>query len=122
MLDAPCACGSEHRRIADIQGRSDEVFVYPGDLAIHPHVFRSALARESAVTEYQVRQTAAGAQLLLQASESFDAQSLERQLAAKLARLGCSRPTITTTLVEQIPRLSTGKLKRFVPLRPKPAP
>ncbi len=122
LLEAPCTCGSAHRRIADVQGRRDEEFHYAGRVVIHPHVFRSALARESAVTEYQVRQTAAGAQLLLQSSESFDAQSLERQLAAKLARLGCSRPTITTTLVEQIPRLSTGKLKRFVPLRPKPAP
>jgi hypothetical protein len=41
---------------------------------------------------------------------------VEQQLAAKLAQLGCSRPTVMTTLVEQLPRLPTGKLKRFIPL------
>ncbi len=116
MLDAPCACGSEHRRIADIQGRSDDVFVYPGDLAVHPHVFRSVLARQAAVSEYQVRQTPTGAQILLRAQEPVDTGRVAAEIQVALGRLGCPGPTVTIEPVERLPRLQTGKLKRFVPL------
>jgi phenylacetate-CoA ligase len=30
FLDRPCPCGSAHQLIADVQGRLDDVFVYPG--------------------------------------------------------------------------------------------
>jgi phenylacetate-CoA ligase len=36
FLDESCACGSEHRRIADIQGRLDDVFIYPNRVTVHP--------------------------------------------------------------------------------------
>jgi phenylacetate-coenzyme A ligase PaaK-like adenylate-forming protein len=58
FLDEPCSCGSAHRRIADIQGRLDDVF----------------------------------------------------------NRVGCPQPLVTARIVEHIPRVGVGKLKRFVPL------
>ena len=57
LVDEPCACGSAHRRIADIQGRNDDVFEYPSGLSVHPHILRRVLARVPEITEYQVRQT-----------------------------------------------------------------
>ena len=47
VLNEPCACGSAFTRVADIQGRNDDVFVYANGIAVHPHVFRSRLAQES---------------------------------------------------------------------------
>jgi hypothetical protein len=38
-----------------------------------------------------------------------------------MRRLGHPDPVITTTLTEELPRLATGKLKRFVPLAPETA-
>jgi phenylacetate-CoA ligase len=120
LLDDPCACGSAHRRIADIEGRCDDVFVYAGEQTVQPYVFKSVLARAAAVTEYQVRQTPTGAEILLRAREPVDATRIERDLQAALERLGCPHPAVTTEIVERLPRLATGKLKRFVPLDDTP--
>jgi hypothetical protein len=38
--------------------------VYGDGVLIHPHVFRSVLAREAGVVEYRVRQTARDAEVL----------------------------------------------------------
>jgi phenylacetate-CoA ligase len=116
FVDGPCACGSAHRLIADIEGRRDDVFVYADAVAVHPHVFRSILARAAAVTEYQVRQTATGAEILVCAREPVDRGSIAREVEDALRRLRCPHPTATVELVGELPRLATGKLKRFVPL------
>jgi hypothetical protein len=49
-----------YRRHAAIDGRSDDVFD-DGGLAVHPHVFRTAIGRHFAVRDYEVRQTQRGA-------------------------------------------------------------
>src|SRR5262245_41818435 len=118
FLDEPCACGSAHRRIADIQGRLDDVFTYPGGAVVHPHTFRSVLGREAGVLEYQVRQTVRGADVLLRTREPVDVERIARILEAELDRVGCRRPLVTARVVERIPRVGVGKLKRFVPMEP----
>ena len=55
------------RRIADIEGRVEDVFVYDG-VEIHLHLFRSALGRRRQMLEYQVRQTPAGADIAVRTS------------------------------------------------------
>ena len=116
IVDAPCSCGSAHRRVSDIHGRRDDTFVYAGGIAVHPHVFRSALQRDAGVTEYQVRQTERGATILLRARGPLEPGRLEQVLRDALGGLGCPDPEVTTQLVEELPRLATGKLKRFVAL------
>jgi phenylacetate-CoA ligase len=116
LLDEPCACGSVHQRIADIEGRNDDTFVYGGGVSVHPHLFRSILGREPAISEYQVLQTRAGAEIIVRADGPVDVESLNRKLQEALARSGCLEPAVTVTVVESIPRLATGKLKRFLSL------
>ena len=113
FLDDPCPCGSAHRRIADIQGRLDDVFCYPGGIFVHPHLFRSSLGRNARVNEYQVRQTLSGADVLLRTDGPVDVASLTRALS-----VGCHNPLVTARIVEHIPRIGAEKLKRFVPLDP----
>jgi phenylacetate-CoA ligase len=115
VLDEPCGCGSAFTRVADIQGRNDDVFAYANGIAVHPHVFRSRLAQEATVSEYQVHQTLDGADLLLRASGVVDLNRLGRDLESALSKLGCEHPTITARRVDALPRLETGKLKRFLP-------
>jgi len=121
LLDGPCACGSAHRRVADIQGRLDDTFTYRDGVSIHPHVFRSALQREASITEYQVRQTPSGAEILIRATQPVDTDRLERRLREELATLGLEEPLIATRLVDELTRLETGKLRRFIPLAGGPA-
>jgi phenylacetate-CoA ligase len=115
VLDTPCPCGSAHRLIADIEGRLDDVFVYGDDVPIHPHVFRSVLAREAGVVEYQVRQTARGADV--EALGTFrDPVVTGQRLESELARLGVPSPCVTVRVVPALQRQATGKIRRFLPL------
>ena len=116
LLDEPCACGSVHRRIADIEGRNDDTFLYGDGVSVHPHLFRSVLGREAAISEYQVQQTPRGAAIVVCADGAVDIESLTRKLEQALAGSGCPEPAVTVSVVDSIPTLATGKLKRFLTL------
>jgi phenylacetate-coenzyme A ligase PaaK-like adenylate-forming protein len=115
FLDRQCPCGSPHRLIADVEGRVDDVFAYEGGVLVHPHVFRSVLCRERAIVEYQVCQTATGAELFAIGSPA-DAPGIEREIAGELRRLGVQDAVVTLHVVNQLERQHTGKMRRFVPL------
>ncbi len=52
-----CACGSAHRRIAALAGRSDQVFRYEDGVTVYPMVLGFAIEEERGLIEYQFRQT-----------------------------------------------------------------
>jgi phenylacetate-coenzyme A ligase PaaK-like adenylate-forming protein len=112
----PCPCGTAHRRIADVEGRLDDAFAYPGIGSVHPHVFRSRLGSDRNIVEYQVRQTERGAAIAIRCRGRVNAARLQHDLAGDLIRLGLREPEITILQVERLERQATGKLKRFVPL------
>ena len=114
--EEPCPCGSAHRRIEDVSGRLDDLFVYPGVGAVHPHIFRSRLGRDRAIVEYQVRQTERGAEISISCVSEVDAERLRGDIRDDLTRLGLLEPEITILRAERLNRQTTGKLKRFVPL------
>lgn len=116
LVDGPCPCGSAHQRIADPQGRLDDCFRY-GDLTVNAHVFRSVLGRRRDIIEYQVRQTASGADVAVRCIRPVDCAELAAEIARDLKTLGLDSPEITVVPVERLERLPrSGKLKRFVPL------
>jgi phenylacetate-coenzyme A ligase PaaK-like adenylate-forming protein len=82
------------RRIADIEGRVEGTFVYDGEVEVRLHLFRSALGRRRQMVEYQVRQTPAGADIVIRTLAPLDTNALSRELVEAL----------------------TGKLRRFIPL------
>jgi len=115
--DEPCACGSHHQRIHDIQGRNDDTFHYQPSVSVHPHLFRSILAKHSAISEYQVEQTPTGAQITICATAPVDTDEIAGEIAGVLGRSGVRQPVVLVQPAADIPRLATGKLKRFIPLR-----
>ena len=105
------------RRIADVQGRLDDMFLYAGGVVVHPHLFRSALGRLPNVLEYQVRQTPGGAHIAVRAMGPIDLERVRRELTKGLIRLGLDRPEVSIATVESLDRhAATGKLRRFIPL------
>ncbi|MDQ1422776.1 MAG: hypothetical protein QOD72_274 [Acidimicrobiaceae bacterium] len=117
FLDQPTPDPWTGRRIADIEGRLDDMFVYDGHIEVHPHLFRSALGRRRQIFEYQVRQTVAGAEVAVRTSTDFDTEALRRELTEGLAALGVNAPQVTLAVVNEIERAqATGKLRRFIPL------
>ncbi len=114
--DQGCGCGSAHRRLEDVHGRLDDLFVYDGVGAVHPHIFRSRLGRDRAIVEYQVRQTERGAAIAIRCRDAVDIPQLRTAIVGDLERLGLIAPEITVERVEHLERQTTGKLKRFLPL------
>ena len=122
ILTEPCPCGSAHRRVADIQGRLDDVFVYEGR-RVHPHLFRSALGRHAGVVEYQVRQTRDGARIAIRCGGPVDLDRLRGEIAEALGRSGVPGPVVEVTAAERLERdAGPAKLRRFVPLAEPSAP
>jgi phenylacetate-coenzyme A ligase PaaK-like adenylate-forming protein len=122
LLDQSCPCGSAHRLITDIQGRLDDTFDYGAGIKVHPHIFRSRLAQERAVIEYQITQTPTGADIAIRCGGKADLGRLHHALIADLRRLGLGAPQVTITEVAGIERPPSGKLKRFVAMNRAAAP
>jgi phenylacetate-CoA ligase len=116
-LSGSCPCGSAHRLIADPQGRLDDVFHY-GSLVVHPLVFRSPLGLCADIVEYQVRQTARGADITVRCLGQSHLMAVADEIRNKLITAGLDDPEVTIKVLDQLPRQDTGKLKRFIPLAP----
>jgi len=113
-LEGSCACGSAFARIADVGGRRDDDFRY-GTSTVPPIAFRHVLGTDPRVTEYQVAQTATGADILVVGAPDLD--SLTAALIAALRRYGLPEPTIVIRAVDRLERhQASGKLRRFIPL------
>jgi phenylacetate-CoA ligase len=114
LLPGPCECGSAFARVADIGGRRDDDFRY-GSIAVPAITFRHVLGTDPHVSEYQVTQTATGADIL--AVGHPDVDTLATSVAAALRRCGLPNPTVDIRVVARIPRnQASGKLKRFIAL------
>jgi len=101
-------------RIADIAGRRDDDFRY-GERMVPASAFRYVLGTDPLISEYQVCQTAGGADVLVVGSP--DVSTATSVLISALRPYGLLNPEIRVSVVEQIPRqASTGKLKRFIAL------
>ncbi|OBB06845.1 AMP-dependent synthetase [Mycobacteriaceae bacterium 1482268.1] len=114
-LEGDCPCGSRFARVADIGGRRDDDFRY--DTVVVPaSVFRHVLGTDPRVSEYQVHQTARGVDVLTVGDP--DVERLASALATAVRGHGLSDAEVTVRVVDRLHRhQSTGKLKRFVPLR-----
>jgi phenylacetate-coenzyme A ligase PaaK-like adenylate-forming protein len=116
LMTGDCPCGSSLAKVADIAGRRDDDFHY-GPHTIPASAFRHVLGTDPDISEYQVRQTRDGADVLVVGSPSPD--DVASALAASVRPYGLAQPRIRVELVTLIERhAATGKLKRFVALGP----
>lgn len=115
--DGPNPDAPGYRRMVDIKGRTDSWFVYPGQLKIHPMVFRGVLGQDRQISEYQVQQTGRGTRVLAIAHGEFSSAASEMALRRALADAGLEDAEVSIERVAALPRHpQTNKLKRFVPL------
>ena len=120
VLAQPCGCGSAMTAIEDVHGRSNDSFHYDNGVVAHPLIFSTVLGRAAGVAAYQVRQRERGADVLVPpADQTPDLVVPRRDLKAGLATLGLPHPAVTLRIVDTIPRHTTGKTRRFIPLTPR---
>jgi phenylacetate-CoA ligase len=88
LASEPCPCGRTLRRVARIEGRTDDV-MWLGGVAVHPMQF-SVVARDPDVVEFQVVQRGAGVVVFVVASCASPAleERIRASLAERLAALG----------------------------------
>jgi len=122
FLSGACPCGTAFTRIAEVQGRTEDLFDYQPGIRVHPQAFRSPLGREPGVIEYQVRQTPAGADITVVTGGPVDAGRIGQEISTALSRLGLPDPVITISAAAALDRTATGKLRRFIPLPPPASP
>ena len=70
-LTGECACGSAFSRVADIGGRRDDDFRY-GAMTVPATAFRHVLGTDPRISEYQVTQTATGADIVVVGAPDVD--------------------------------------------------
>jgi phenylacetate-coenzyme A ligase PaaK-like adenylate-forming protein len=114
LLSGACPCGSSLARVAEIAGRRDDDFQY-GARRVPASAFRHVLGTNARISEYQVRQTSGGAEVIVVGSP--DVAAVTASLIAALRNCGLANPDIRVSTVTQIERhASTHKLKRFIAL------
>jgi phenylacetate-CoA ligase len=120
---APCACGRSFRRIAGVEGRSDDVLRMPrADAAtesedmvlVHPVVFHRVL-EAAAVAGWQVRQHGGDLELLLaRPASGVDAAAIAAAIAAGVKQTGARAPHVDVVIVDAVPAGAAGKRPRVV--------
>jgi phenylacetate-coenzyme A ligase PaaK-like adenylate-forming protein len=113
-LPGECACGSAFVRVADIGGRRDDDFRY-GPTTVPASAFRHVLGTDPRVSEYQVTQTATGADVVVVGDPVVAV--VTSALVGALRRYGLREATIQIRVADSLRRhQASGKLRRFIPL------
>ena len=124
VLAEPAACGSSFTRIANVEGRLDDEFVYQGGVAVDRRLFSAVLGQRRSITEYQVEQTTHGATIrtvLAEGAAELDRDRVIEEIRDHLATAGLRDAEISLEDVSKIPRHTHSlKLRRFVPLSATP--
>jgi phenylacetate-coenzyme A ligase PaaK-like adenylate-forming protein len=118
------ACGLPFRRLASIEGRTDDVLLLPaaggGSVRIHPVVFHQVLDMVEAAG-WQVRQQEHQLQVLVASPDGgFDPTATERAVRTALTSAGAVVPIVRTLGVDAIPAGAAGKRPLVVALPRSP--
>src|SRR5690348_14064444 len=107
---------------ASVEGRSDDVFRYPG-ASVHPFVLGAGLLHAPAVREYQIRQTERGADIAAVIDGDLDLAAVRAAVERCLRQAGVDQPLVGLRRVGALDRdPMTSKIRRFVPLPGRPPP
>jgi phenylacetate-CoA ligase len=115
IIDAPCPCGSGHRRITDVRARMNGSLDWPGGVAVPQRELETILLAWPGVADFFVGQTEGGVDLSLVTDGACDRERLREELVEVLARHGLTAPQVEVHEVEEPERLWSGKVRQFGP-------
>lgn len=121
MFDDVCACGSSHRRVADITGRESIPFHYDNGVVVSANLIGMMFNEDRHVIEHQICQTERGVSIDLVTDRPDALEQIRCEARTALEVAGLSDPEVAVHRVDRLQRASSGKLQMFIPLR-GPAP
>ena len=116
VMRDPSPVGFPFRRIHDIEGRTDDVFLYQqqsSTIPVHPILFRGPIAKTLGILEFQVFQTHHGVDIHYLAERPVDEPDLIRRLTEPLKQVGIQNPVVECAHKLSLKRGGVGKLRRF---------
>ena len=116
ITDAPCPCGSAHRRVIDIPARMDGEFQYRNGVAVPRRELEIVLLSWPGLADFFVRQTERGLDVSLVTSGECLTAPLADELAGILASHQVVAPDVRVHEVGAPDRLWTGKVRQFAAL------
>ena len=116
ITDAPCPCGSAHRRITDVRARMDGVFEFRGGVTVPRREFESTLLAWPGVADFFVGQVDQGVDVALVVNGSCDSARLRGKLVDLLEGRGLAAPEVQVREVGAPDRLWSGKVRQFAPI------
>ena len=107
VSDEPCPCGTPFRTVEAIEGRSDDILRF-GDVALHPIVLRSPMAKLDGVRQYQVVQRADGLHVRVVPRRGGVVEEVASAMGRALADAGAPGVPVMVEPVEAIERDASG--------------
>jgi phenylacetate-coenzyme A ligase PaaK-like adenylate-forming protein len=93
-----CPCGCTFRRMADVQGRLEDVFVYQvgggRQLSVDVDVFETPLNEYRNIVQYQVRQRPNGAEVLIVSKGNVAVDNVKSDIQRGLEQIGLKNPVV----------------------------
>ena len=122
MADGPCRCGSPLARIADIQGRREEMLQVPtaagARVDVHAGRLRSPLLRIAGLRQYQFAQLPDGIRILIVPGPGCDPAAIraatEGAIRTALAPLDAATARVEVEIVDHIDRAGSGAKEKLV--------
>ena len=114
FMDRPCSCGSAFRAVRSVAGRVNSFFHFPGGCAVSTVVFETRMIATPGIVNWQIRQTARGADVLVEQAGDADLPGLRERLQSALGEAGLDGAEVAVRAVEKIERTRGGKVRRFV--------
>jgi phenylacetate-CoA ligase len=121
LLDAPCRCGSEHRRILKLRGRTDDMLVVRGENVFPSQIEEVLLGLEGLSGNYQLVVDRQAGQLdslevRIEGRPGGNRAGLARRAEDRMRDTIGLGVKVTVLAPDSLPR-SEGKAKRVVDLR-----
>ncbi len=118
----PCDCGSPFSRMTSIIGRREEFLKFQGknglEVSIHAGQLRSPLIRMPGLLQFQFGRSESGVQVNISARNPAQADKIatnvRHEVKAVLERNGVADASVSTVVMDAIPRAGTGEKERLV--------
>jgi phenylacetate-coenzyme A ligase PaaK-like adenylate-forming protein len=122
MATEPCSCGLPFWRIAQIEGRNEEILRFKkrggGVVDVLGHRLRSALTGTNGVRQFQFAQLADGLEITIALFSGTDVEGtsnkIERAVRAALEAVDAQPEQVLVRVVEAIDRSGTGAKEKLV--------